>query len=92
MFPNWHGGPAGISHPLDRAQAELSDQIVGLWAGFARTGNPNGGSNTPWPRYDVGPGATAYYLSENIPALSTVTDTQFSDTHHCDFWEPILVP
>jgi para-nitrobenzyl esterase len=92
LFPNWHGGPAGISHSLDRPQAELSDQLVALWAGFARTGNPNGGSNAPWPRYDVGPGATAYYLSENIPALSTVTDARFSDIHHCDFWEPILVP
>jgi para-nitrobenzyl esterase len=92
FFPNWHGGPLGVSHPLDRAQAELSDRLVALWADFARTGNPNGESNAPWPRYDVGPATTAYYLSENIPALSTFTDTQFSNTHHCDFWEPILVP
>jgi hypothetical protein len=42
------------------------------------------------PRYDVGAGTIAYYLSENIPTLSTFTDTQFSETHHCDFWEPIL--
>ncbi len=92
FFPNWHGGPLGVSHPLDREQAELSDRLVVLWAGFARTGNPNGQGNAPWPRYDVGSGITAYYLSENIPALSTFTDAQFSDMHHCDFWEPILVP
>jgi para-nitrobenzyl esterase len=49
-------------------------------AGFARTGNPNGQGNAPWPRYDVG------------PALSTFTNTQFSDTHRCAFWEPILHP
>jgi para-nitrobenzyl esterase len=91
FFPNWHGGPAGISHPLSRAQAELSDQLVALWAGFARTGDPNGQGNALWPRYDAGAGVTAYYLAENIPALSTFTDAQFSDAHHCDVWETILV-
>ena len=92
FFPNYHGSPLGVSHPLARRQAELSDRLVVLWAGFVRTGNPNGQGNAPWPRYDVGPGTTASYLSENIPDLSTFTDAQFSDAHHCDFWEPILVP
>jgi para-nitrobenzyl esterase len=92
FFANWHGGPEGVVHPLNPAQAVLSDRLIALWAGFARTGNPNGQGNAPWPRYDAAAGATAYYLAENIPALSTITDRQFSDARHCDFWEPILVP
>ena len=90
FFPGWHGGPLGTPHALSPQQVKLSDQLVALWANFARTGNPNGDGNSEWPRYEVAPGHTAYYLAENIPALSTFTDAQFSAAHKCDFWDPIL--
>jgi para-nitrobenzyl esterase len=90
FFPGWHGGPRGTSHPLNALQAKLSDQLVTLWANFARTGNPNGQGDAEWPRYDVAPGRTGYYLAEKIPTLSTFTDAQFSAAHKCEFWDPIL--
>jgi para-nitrobenzyl esterase len=77
-------------HPLKAQQSKLSDQLVTLWANFARTGNPNGEGDTQWPQYNVAPGQTGYYLVENIPALSTMTDAQFSAAHKCDFWDPII--
>jgi para-nitrobenzyl esterase len=89
-FPGYHGGPLGTAHPLDARQSKLSDQLVALWANFARTGNPNGQGNAVWPRYDVAPGQTAHYLAETIPALSTFTDAQFSAAHKCDFWDSII--
>jgi len=30
----------------------LSEQILGYWTNFAKTGNPNGAGLTAWPRYD----------------------------------------
>ena len=27
--------------------------MTDYWVNFARTGNPNGGSLSPWPRYDT---------------------------------------
>jgi para-nitrobenzyl esterase len=35
--------------PEDR---KLSEQVIGYWTNFARTGDPNGGGLPPWPRYD----------------------------------------
>ena len=33
--------------------AEQSDSIGGYWVQFAKTGDPNGGNATYWPRYDA---------------------------------------
>ena len=89
LFPLYHGGNAGVSHPLSPRQRALSDQIVAGWANFARTGNPNGTAGRPWPRFENKPTRPAY-LSENIPALSTLSDEQYSARHHCEFWEKDL--
>ena len=89
LFPGYHGGPNGIPHPLNPAQQKLSDQMVTAWANFARTGNPNGTGNAPWPRLTAG--GKAQYLSQNIPALSTFADSRFAARHQCSFWQKILV-
>jgi para-nitrobenzyl esterase len=88
LFPLWHGGILGVSHPLNADETELSDRLVAAWTNFARSGNPNGAGDSPWPRYvsDAGP-----YLSQNIPSSSTLTDPEFSASHNCDFWDDILV-
>jgi para-nitrobenzyl esterase len=90
LFANYHGGPLGIPHQLNAAQQTLSDQMVTAWANFARTGNPNGTGNAPWPLF-TGQENRGLYLSENIPALSTFNDAQFSARHQCGFWETILL-
>ena len=48
LFPLWHGGPEGISHPLNAQQEQLSDELVAFWTNFARTGNPDRVNNRPW--------------------------------------------
>jgi para-nitrobenzyl esterase len=87
LFPGWSGGPLGIPHPLNRLQQTLSDQLVAAWTNFAKTGNPNGVGNTPWPRYTAKRHAI---LSENISALSTYTQADYNKRHQCAFWETIL--
>ncbi|WP_244406166.1 carboxylesterase/lipase family protein [Methylocella silvestris] len=93
LFPLYHGSPLGIVHELNRKQEKLSDEMVAAWTNFAWTGNPNGVGNSPWPRYKNRPSAASErapaILSENIPALSTFTDHEFSQTHNCDFWDSV---
>ncbi len=88
LFPLWHGGPLGIPHPLNRQQTMLSDQLVSAWANFARTGNPNGSGNNPWPRYTASADAPAW-LIQDLPGLSTLTDAQYAARRHCDFWDSV---
>ena len=90
LFAGYHGGPDGIPHPLSKAQQKLSDEMVRAWASFARTGNPNGAGDAPWPRF-TGAEGKALYLSQNIPASSTFTDAAFVARHQCGFWDSILV-
>jgi para-nitrobenzyl esterase len=88
LFPGWHGGPDGIPHPLNSMQEFLSDELVRAWTNFARTGNPNGHGNSPWPRLTSNPNA-AGALSESLPNLFTFTDAALSQRHNCSFWESI---
>jgi len=90
LFSNWHGGQLGVnSRSLNAQETMLSDEMVAAWTNFARTGNPNGSGNSPWPQFTNQSGAPAI-LSENVPSLSTFTDAQFAAEHHCAFWDPIL--
>ena len=88
VFPLWHGGPDGIAKPLNSQQTVLSDEIVAAWANFARTGNPNGSGNSPWPRYATSVDTPAW-LIEDLAGLSSLTDRQYSLHHHCDFWDSV---
>ena len=90
LFPLWHGGPLGIVHPLNKAEEQLSDDLVDFWTDFARTGNPNGNrvKDHPWPRYRA---AWDNYLAQDVATLSTYTGSQFSDIHKCWFWDTVLL-
>jgi para-nitrobenzyl esterase len=88
LFPGWHGGPEGIAHSLDAAQEGLSDQLVTLWSNFARTGNPNGQGNSPWPRFRDKSNQQSI-LIEASPNLSTLSDAELSTRHQCEFWDSI---
>jgi len=90
IFPFYHGGPLGITHPLDASQETLSDQIVATWTNFASTGNPNGNGNSSWPTYS---GPNGALFTENIlpVGLGTETDAQFVTEHKCAFWETVLI-
>jgi para-nitrobenzyl esterase len=88
LFPGWHGGPAGIAHPLNSLQEFLSDELVTAWTNFARTGNPNGQGNSPWPRFKDKPNEPGV-LSESSPNLFAFTDAEISERHQCVFWDSI---
>ncbi len=92
LFPNWHGGVLGFNHPstLTPEEEKLSDELVAAWTNFASTGNPNGTGNSPWPQYTTATDAPAF-LSENVPSLSTFTNSQWSANHNCAFWDSIIV-
>jgi para-nitrobenzyl esterase len=65
LFPLYHGSPIGIVHQLNRQQERLSDEMVAAWTNFARTGNPNGSGNFPWPVY-ASSDPNAAILSEGL--------------------------
>ena len=70
LFPTYHGGPAppAVGYPplkLNAQQTTLSNQLVGFWARFASTGNPNGVGNKPWPRFTLPVNAPAYPVGEH---------------------------
>ena len=91
LFPGWHGAPDGIPHKLNKLQEALSNSLVAAWTNFAWTGNPNGLGNGPWPRYRLNSN-NSYFLSENIPTLSTMSDAQLYAETKCDLWDPIVSP
>lgn len=38
---------------LDPASSTVSNNMMDLWVRFAKTGNPNGGMNVTWPKYNA---------------------------------------
>ena len=70
----------GAAPPLNAAQQELSDRMIGYWSGFVRTGVP-----TPTVRR-TGPGSTepGPWMSLQTPEVRTFTN--FADDHQCAFW------
>ena len=87
VFTGYHGGPDGVPITLTPAQAKLSDKLVDAWANFARTGNPNGANDTPWPRWKKDGAA---YLVQDAN-WATQTNAEFTATHNCGFWNKILL-
>jgi para-nitrobenzyl esterase len=95
LFALWHGGILGTpgasqSPALSEDEQHLSDQLVAAWTNFAKTGNPNGSGNAPWPRF-VNQEGVPEYLSQNVPALSTFTNAEFGANHNCNFWDTVIV-
>jgi para-nitrobenzyl esterase len=88
VFTGYHGGPEGLRFTLTTTQSKLSDRMVDAWANFARSGNPNGEGNAPWPRWQKGADSPAYLLQNND--WTTQTNAQFAAAHQCGFWDSIL--
>ena len=89
VFAGYHGGPEGLRFKLNPAQSQLSDRMVDAWANFARTGNPNGKADAPWPRWQKGANTPAYFL-QNDGWKTVQTNAEFAAAHQCGFWSAIL--
>jgi para-nitrobenzyl esterase len=61
----------------------LSDAMMGYWGRFGATGDPNGATAVPWPKYD---GAKDTHLVLD----SSITSGEGVRTVQCDAWEQIL--
>jgi para-nitrobenzyl esterase len=74
--------PNNITPPFTPAQLALSDQIMGYWARFAATGDPNGGGAAEWPAFTT----AKPQIQELTPAV-TAPRAGFAAEHQCAFWD-----
>lgn len=96
LFPKWHGGQLGVNldqasgqpRELNGPETQLSHKLVSAWTNFAKSGNPNGSGDSPWPRVTTG---SPRLLSQNIPSLSVKSAADYAAYHQCEFWDTILV-
>lgn len=88
VFTGYHGGPDGVPTHLDQKQQWLSDRLIAAWANFARSGNPNGNGNVPWPRWRAD--RPAYFIQDDA-WNRTPTNSEFAAANNCDFWNSILL-
>ena len=65
----------------DPAQVALSRQLIGYWAQFARTGDPNAADLPSWPAYRIG--GPVLSLAAGPQKIETVA---FAASHQCSFW------
>jgi para-nitrobenzyl esterase len=60
--------------------------MMGYWARFAATGNPNAGPVPHWPAF----GGASPQLQELIPkATGPESESVFAGFHQCAFWATI---
>ena len=71
---------------LDPAQRQLSDQMIGYWSQFVKTGVPDVTGAPQWPPLGAD-AATGPRLSLQTGKLSIVTD--FAARHQCPFWATV---
>ena len=72
--------------PFKPAQFALSAQMMGYWARFAATGNPNGGDAPNWPQFS----GQQPQIQELLPnATAPETAAVFAKAHQCSFWATI---
>ena len=78
LFPGLFGAP------LNAEQQQLSDAMVGYWTRFAKTGNPDTGSDLPrWERYRQGSGVV---LGLDLASAGGITPVDVAAESNCAFW------
>ncbi|MGW2477656.1 carboxylesterase/lipase family protein [Streptomyces sp. NPDC001665] len=70
-----------LFEPLDGAQEELSDTVIGYWSRFASTGRMNGPGLPAWQRFTDG----GRYVQRL--ASGDIGRTDFAAGHHYAFWK-----
>jgi para-nitrobenzyl esterase len=77
LFPSVFATKGLVLEPDD---AVLTQLVVGYWARFAATGDPNGGGAPAWPRYDA---ATEQHLAIDVAPKVGARLRQ----RECDAWD-----
>ncbi len=85
LFPLFHGAQ-GTVHPLNEAQEKLSNAMVRLWSGFAKSGDPNSPGAVRWPRY-VSPGGSPEMLRFDPTGPVAEPASRVGAAHNCDLWD-----
>lgn len=70
--------------PLDSWQQQLSEQMVGYWTEFAKSGNPNGRAQPIWRHFHRG-----RQVMLSLVGPSPASETNFATAHQCDFWDTL---
>ncbi|MEV5602985.1 carboxylesterase family protein [Streptomyces sp. NPDC052299] len=70
-----------LFEPLDAAQAELSDTVVGYWSRFASSGRTSGPGLPAWQRFTDDDAYVQRLASGNVGR------TDFAADHHYAFWK-----
>jgi hypothetical protein len=102
----FHSFTSAVSGPFVPTRAELgmSDDVIGYWARFAATGNPNGsGAPSPWFEYGKNAdnnGRANDFFSSNAQGddkkdVFLIIDTPISPasgfhSDQCDFWDELI--
>ncbi|HMG24949.1 MAG TPA: carboxylesterase family protein, partial [Kofleriaceae bacterium] len=69
---------------LDANQQKLAAAMVSYWTTFARTGQPSSSAAPAWTAFQ-----TATDNSQSLSPPQPHTQTTFSATHHCAFWDSL---
>ena len=76
----------GGASPLNPAQEVLSDQMIGYWSHFVKTGQPQADNQPEWPKLGSDP-AAAKVLSLRPDGSRVITN--FDQEHQCAFWASV---
>lgn len=92
LFPLFHGGQ-GTPHLLNEAQEQLSDELVGWWTNFARTGDPNAGADAKlrWQKYSSGSDDVFLITQKNSHMTTGYGEQAYPDhmKNDCALWDKI---
>ncbi|GLY87748.1 carboxylesterase/lipase family protein [Actinoallomurus iriomotensis] len=73
------------TEPLTESQQPLSDQMIGYWTRFARTGAPNGSAAPVWQRFTP----TRPYVQSLAPGEHGIKPASFARDHDYAFWNSL---
>ena len=78
--------PPGV-RPLNAQEVTLSGDMVKYWTNFVRASSPDGAGVPYWPNYSKGGD-----VFQSLVPPKPLQETNFSNAHHCDFWNPLINP
>lgn len=79
---NEQGLPGFVKWVFDEDEERLSQQVMGYWTRFARTGDPDGGGAVTWPRYNE-------VNDRHLELGATIEAGRKLKQAECDFWDAL---